>query len=379
MKHLFLKTIISVTLLSMFVLTGFAQAMDEPTLAYEQSKGIFSNYHVIKGTKESEFANKVFQTLLNTNTVRSGRSLDYKVFLIDDQEVNAFSTAAGQVYLTQGITPVLGDDFGVWATVLGHEIGHQMAAHHYKAYVRKMQVQATKQLIGSLMGGANGANMQVLAGMGGALINQKLSRNDEMEADRLAMQMIAEAGVHPDFAITGFRRMQARGDQSKLEAFFASHPRWATREENLLKAYNDALTVFCANYPDAAKSPGGAPPVVATLGEVKVSKDDKAKEAVITFPYNVRNAKAATINVLFAHKGKAVAGVVPEFQFEDGAFGIVRAAQTSASPNQESFSIRIPAAALNGKDRKLSTIVQIVAEGEIVAASQSFKINIPKP
>ena len=105
MKHLFLKTIISVTLLSMFVLTGFAQAMDEPTLAYEQSKGVFSNFHVIKGTKESEFANKVFQTLLNTNTVRSGRSLDYKVFLIDDQEVNAFSTAAGQVYLTQGITP----------------------------------------------------------------------------------------------------------------------------------------------------------------------------------------------------------------------------------------------------------------------------------
>ena len=254
-----------------------------------------------------------------------------------------------------------------------------MAAHHYKAYVRKMQVQATKQLIGSLIGGANGANMQVLAGMGGALINQKLSRNDEMEADRLAMQMIAEAGVHPDFAITGFRRMQARGEQSKLEAFFASHPRWATREENANKAYNDALAVFRANWADAAKSPGGAPPVVATLGEVKVSKDDKTKEAVITFPYNVRNAKAASVNILFAHKGKSVAGVASDFQLHGGSFGIVRTAQISASPNGETFTIRIPAAALNSKDRKLSTVVQIVADEEIVAASQSFKTSIPKP
>ena len=141
MKHLFLKTITFATVILMFAMTCFAQVTDEATLAYEQSKGILSEHRVIEGTKESTFANKVFQTLLNTNTVRSGRSLDYKVFLIDDQEVNAFSTAAGQVYLTQGITPVLGDDFGVWATVLGHEIGHQMATHHYKAYVRKMQVQ----------------------------------------------------------------------------------------------------------------------------------------------------------------------------------------------------------------------------------------------
>ena len=119
--------------------------------------------------------------------------------------------------------------------------------------------------------------------------------------------------------------------------------------------------------------------MVTTLGEVKVVKDDKTKEAVLTFPYNVRNAKTATINVLFAHKGKTIPGGVHEFQLEDGAFGVVRAAQISASPSQESFSIRIPAATLKNKDRKLSTIVQLVADGEVVAATQSFKTNIPKP
>ena len=64
MKHLFLKTMTFATLLVMLAIACFAQAMDEPTLAFEQSKGIFSNFREIKGTKENEFATKVFQTLM---------------------------------------------------------------------------------------------------------------------------------------------------------------------------------------------------------------------------------------------------------------------------------------------------------------------------
>ena len=357
-----------------------ARPLDEMTLALQQRNDLFSSYRIIEGTKESQIAHRVFQLLLNTPTVRAGRALDYKVYLLDDQEVNAFSTAMGQVYVSQGITAALGDDEGSWAAVIGHEIGHQMAAHHYKSYLRKYQVEAMKQGLGALLGNnANAANWQVLAGLGGSLLNAKLSRNDEIEADRLALAMMAEAGIHPDFAVTCYRQMARKGEQSKVAAFFAGHPRWATREEKVMSDYNAALATFRSRWSDAAKSPGGLPPAVASLGAVKVSKDDKAKEAVISFPYNVRNAKEAQVIIHFAHKNTPATSASAEFQLKDGSFGIVRAVKTGSAPEMEEFSIRIPAAALNGRERKLTALIQVLSEGEVLAGSQSFTVTIPKP
>ena len=82
---------------------------------------------------------------------------------------------------------------------------------------------------------------------------------------------MARGGYHPDFALSFQQRFRFRvGDQSKFAAFFSDHPRWATREERTIRTYEEAIRIFEHLWPDPALSPGGLPPVVATLGKIEL-------------------------------------------------------------------------------------------------------------
>ena len=91
-----------------------------------------------------------------------------------------------------------------------------------------VEVYANQSLGALLQNNRNAADSQTLAGWAGNAINLKLSRNDEIEADRLGLTILAEAGVHPDFAITSFRRMAARGDHAKIEKWRQEQSRLKT-------------------------------------------------------------------------------------------------------------------------------------------------------
>jgi predicted Zn-dependent protease len=90
----------------------------------------------------------------------------------------------------------------------------------------------------------------------------KLSRNEELEADRLGLMMMAQAGIHPDYAEVLMRRLHAiTGDENKIAAFLLSdHPGWETREKKVRKAREEALSIFNREFASAADSPGGIPP-----------------------------------------------------------------------------------------------------------------------
>lgn len=378
----FLKKFMAVQclcLLSALMCLGQAP-LDELTLALQQREAITNNFRVIEGTEANQIADKVFRTLLATPTLQAGRSVEYSLFLIDDANVNAFSAAGGQVFITQGIASLVGNDFGVMAAVMSHELGHELLAHHYQSYLRKVEKEVFAQSLGALFqNNRNASDIQTLANWAGSAINLKLSRNEEIAADRLGLTILAEAGVHPDFAVTCFRRLAERGDQSKIEAFFSEHPRWVTREEKVTQGYDEALAAFRSRWPNAADSPAGKPPVVATLGAVKVSKDDKSKEATITFSYNVRNANEAKVVIAFGHKKAQVEAALPEYKLEDGSFGITQTIKSGASTEAEELSIHIPATALSGKERKLEATIRVIGDGEIAAVSKPFKVSFPKP
>ena len=54
------------------------------------------------------------------------------------------------------------------------------------------------------------------------ILEKKMERNQEDEADQLGMLIAAEAGYHPDYAIFAARTMRSEtGDASKFMAFFS--------------------------------------------------------------------------------------------------------------------------------------------------------------
>ena len=84
-----------------------------------------------------------------------------------------------------------------------------------------------------------------------AVAQYEVSRDEELQADRLGLLMMAEAGYHPDYVLKlmeNFRRHT--GDKSKAGTFLLSdHPRWETREkkgQGRLRGGHESLLVALA-------------------------------------------------------------------------------------------------------------------------------------
>ena len=60
---------------------------------------------------------------------------NFKFFVLDDDEVNAFTPGGGYVYIHRGLMNYLNSEAEL-ASVLGHEIGHDVARHPARTQTR---------------------------------------------------------------------------------------------------------------------------------------------------------------------------------------------------------------------------------------------------
>jgi hypothetical protein len=346
---------------------------------------LVSRNEVVEGP-EVDTGREVFQRLLKTSIVETGDPFPYRLTVLAGNEINASSYAGGQIFAEGGIARLMKRSPGMWAAVLGHEIAHTRQHHQFRGYLRQ---QALAEQIAfydrRLAAGDNSAAWALLAlKVGGGLANLKLSRDEEHEADRLGLMMMAEAGYHPDFAISGFRRIAGKsGDQSKIAAFFASHPRWETREQRQLQAYAEAMKIFESKWTDIDKSPGGRPPIMATIIGASAEKDKEGMKAIIRGTVNFRNAQNRTIFVVvkFFHNGRAVDASpdgresysLNDKELESG----FRA--TPKSANETTWiEIQVPTSAIGSRERKLKAKLGVYsADGELLDSSKEFTVSFP--
>ena len=325
----------------------------------------------------------VFDDLLRTSLGRRRPYLPYEVSLTDNRAINAFTAPDGKVYVYRGMVSLLGNNAGLWAALLGHEIGHTLGRHYYKSQLRYVERQ--RELADYRARAAAGdegvvweeLTFRLLTGA----INLKLSREEEHEADRLGLGMMAEAGYHPDFTIAFFRRVRAElPDKSKLGAFFSTHPRSATREERTIKVYNSALTIFEHFWPDTSQSPGGTPPPIVTLGRISTSRDRVNKAAVVHVPFQIRNAKdiPITIIVIFKKNKKLVPGAMKEYQLNDGSLVAIHTVTPDSWSQSMDATISIPTSALGTKSRTFKAMISLITRDEHLAYSDIFKVSFPK-
>lgn len=152
----------------------------------------------------------------------------------DTDEANAFATEVDGrkvVVLNRGLVEQLADDRDAVAAVIGHELAHHKA-DHVRAGQRKQQgIRALGALLGAVVGARLGNRHGELAGMlgeatvgvGASLVALKFSRSQELEADRLGVDWLAESGYDP----AGMLRLQTAlatlGD-GRGSALFSTHP-----------------------------------------------------------------------------------------------------------------------------------------------------------
>jgi beta-barrel assembly-enhancing protease len=131
------------------------------------------------------------------------RDLEYKFYLIEDKTLNAFTIPGGHIYIFRGLYDKLDDD--ELAAVMAHEIGHVAARH----IVKKMQASMGYQLLSTiaLVAYTSGQDDKKKRQAGyvayaGAtafnLVQLGYSRQDEYEADELAVKYTTAAGYDSD-------------------------------------------------------------------------------------------------------------------------------------------------------------------------------------
>lgn len=356
---------------------------EEITLGFTQGRTLLSQYPALRGTPADQIAQSVFAKLRATAAFQGSPDLPYAVTVIQRTDPNAFAQMGGRVYVTSGLAELMGADVGLWAAVMGHEIAHTIYRHNYKSYVREVELQRQINYWRYRIAmGDQSANWGLLAAVtAGKLINKKLERNDENDADKLGLQMMVDAGYHPDFAINLFRVLKTRtGEQSKFAALFSDHPRFITREEHIRKLYPDAIARFRTSWPDAAASPGGSPPIIATVTKVSSKQDKSTKSVSLSLSYSIHNAKGVAVDAefVFSLKGVAIKSLASEFQNKDGSLRAARRFSPTSDDESALLEITIPTSALGISERKLKARGCLVRETQVLQCSKDFDVSFPK-
>lgn len=153
------------------------------------------------------------------------KDVPYQFTVIQEpKEVNAFALPGGHLYVFTGLMRLASNEAEL-AGVMAHEIAHVAAYHHGEMLTRQY---TANQLATVLLGQNPGVGAQILAQIAGQGVFAKFSRDNEVEADRMAMDMMYRAGYNPTAMITFMQKMiqldQQQGGGGRLFALFASHP-----------------------------------------------------------------------------------------------------------------------------------------------------------
>jgi beta-barrel assembly-enhancing protease len=133
---------------------------------------------------------------------------------------NAFALPGGYVFVTRPLLESCRWDNDEVAFVLGHEMGHVLRGHAMERVVNGWALFAARRAlpVGGIAAGW-------LLSQAAELVHQAYSREQELDADSVGVQLARSAGFDPRGAVRLLSRLRAEiaaGDA--LDDYFAAHP-----------------------------------------------------------------------------------------------------------------------------------------------------------
>jgi len=167
----------------------------------------------------------------------------YHVAILDSNEINAFATPGGHIYVTRGLIRAAKSEDAL-AGVIAHEVAHIQLKHGITAIKKSRNTQAllvTGTAVAGIAGGTdvkqltdalNESFMEIVQ----TLVSNGYSQAQEFEADNTAMELMATTGYNPSGLIN---MLMALGSlQTADSGFGKTHPSPAERIANAQKSVN---------------------------------------------------------------------------------------------------------------------------------------------
>lgn len=162
---------------------------------------------------------------------------DFTITIIDNPTLNAFAVPGSIIGINSGLFFNAASE-QEFASVIAHELAH-LSQRHYARMLEQQKRSSPVELAGFLasvliaVSAGSEAGMAALASTQALSADRQLrfSRKNEQEADRLAIQVMADSGFNPRAMPLMFSRMhkQTRLRSESLPEYLSTHPLSETR------------------------------------------------------------------------------------------------------------------------------------------------------
>jgi predicted Zn-dependent protease len=212
----------------------------EIALGLQAAPEMAAEFGGLEANQEAQaLVDKVGQQLVAQSAAgESPYQFDFNL-LADDQTINAFALPGGPIFITDALLKRLETE-GQLAGVLGHEITHVVGRHSAEQIAK---AQLTQGLSGAAVIAASdpdnpnsSQHAAAVAAVVGQLINTKYGRDDELEADRLGVRFMADAGYDPRSMIRVMEILAEAHQGGGPPEFFSTHPNPENRIQKIQEA-----------------------------------------------------------------------------------------------------------------------------------------------
>lgn len=235
--------------------TGRPQLM---LISEEEEIAIDKNYSPLQisndyGQSQDQALNDYVQQVgLSIAKLTHRPQMPYSFHVVNATYVNAYAFPGGSIACTRGILVSLNNEAEL-AALLGHELGHVNARHTAQQISKGM---LTQVVVGgfSVLAGTKATMLGQLAtqlgSIGAGVLLAAYSRENEREADDLAMEYMAKAGYNLNgmVGLMDMLRSLSKEKPGAIELMFATHPMSEER-------YQRALTIARSKYAQFEKLP----------------------------------------------------------------------------------------------------------------------------
>ena len=222
------------------LLAGCASGSGDIRTADRKEK--YSAEQIELGSKVHEFVNDKYGLYadpeLNDYVSSVGNKISaplprhFKFYILDTPDIQAWAVPGGNIYITRGMLGLLETEDEL-AAVLSHEAAHIVFRHSDKFRDAAL---STNQLGRAIHSHARSDHARQLASEFSLAVNQGYSREQESDADRMALRYMRSAGYDPAAAQQLLRKLLAteKQEESITDAFglksgkryelYSSHP-----------------------------------------------------------------------------------------------------------------------------------------------------------
>lgn len=193
---------------------------EEVEIGRSVSAGLLGAAPLTDNPAQQEYVNSVGMWL----ALNSGRpDLPWHFGIIESPTVNAFATPGGNIFVTRGLVERCNSEAEL-AGVLAHEIAHVVQKHQLHDIQKNARKGVVLDLATLKAGGLTGDAARAVTRVGLEGFVRGLSRDDELEADRIGVVIAARSGYDPYGLVVVLQTLQASPQDSSTALFLKTHP-----------------------------------------------------------------------------------------------------------------------------------------------------------